>query len=236
MKSVFNATVSGIFEQQYLSPRPVSPTLQLPTQGIGNWCYPLVTANINDSGFRAKAGKSNIYETPYGFGFATPAQKGTNNVAFVSQWDNYPKQLEIPLSGAASHAYFLMAGTTNHMQSRFENARIVVHYVDGSVDSLPLVNPENWWPIEQDYYEDGYAFSRSTSRPPRVYLLDGSISTEPLPKYSGIKGFTNMAVEGGAATVLDLPLNPRKKLKKLTLIAIANEVVVGLMGVTLARE
>ncbi len=235
LQPVFNAKVSTVFEQQYLSPRPVGPTLQLPTQGIGNWCYPLVTANINDSGFRAKAADRDFYETPYGFGFATPAQKDKNNIAFVSQWDNYPRQMEVPLTGSASHAYFLMAGTTNHMQSRFENARIVVEYEDGSVDSLPLINPGNWWPIEQDYYEDGYAFARKTARPPRVYLNDGTISTEPLAKYSSIKGFTNMAVEGGAATVLDLPLDPKKKLKKLTLIAIANEVVVGIMGVTLIR-
>lgn len=234
LKRYFNANVNGIFEQQYLSPRPVSPSLQLPTQGIGNWCYPLVTAIINDSAFRAKA-SNNFYTTPYGFGFATPVQKDVNNIAFVSQWDNYPNQLEIPLQGKASHAYFLMTGTTNHMQSRFENGRIVVEYEDGSVDSLPLINPENWWPIEQDYYEDGYAFARSTARPPRVYFKDGSISTEALPKYSSIKGFTGMAVEDGAATVLDLPLNPNKKLKKLTLISIANEVVIGLMGITLVR-
>lgn len=234
MQPYLNAKVAGIFEQQYLSPRPVSPTLQLPTQGIGNWCYPLVTANINDSGFRAKA-TNNMFATPYGFGFATPAQKEKSNIAFVSQWDNYPKQMDIPLQGSASHAYFLMAGTTNHMQSRFENARIVVHYEDGTIDSLPLVNPENWWPIEQDYNEDGYAFARKTARPPRVYLYSGNISTEPLPKYSSIKGFTGMAIEGGAATILDLPLNPKKKLKKLTLIAIANEVVIGLMGITLVR-
>lgn len=235
LKRYFNANVNGIFEQQYLSPRPVSPSLQLPTQGIGNWCYPLVTAIINDSGFRAKAAAGNFYSTPYGFGFATPVQKDVNNIAFVSQWDNYPNQIDIPLKGNASHAYFLMAGTTNHMQSRFENGRIVVEYEDGSVDSLPLINPENWWPIEQDYYEDGYAFARSTARPPRVYFKDGSISTEPLPKYSSIKGFTGMAVENGAATVLDLPLNPKKRLKKLTLISIANEVVIGLMGITLVR-
>lgn len=236
MQALFNARVTDIFQQQYLSPRPIGPTLQLPVQGMGNWCYPLVTASISDSGFRAQAGSRNVYATPYGFGFATPGQVGKKNIAFVSQWDNYPAAIEIPLSGTASHAYFLMAGTTNHMQSRFENARIVVQYQDGSADTLPLVNPENWWPIEQDYYEDGYAFARATARPPRVYLHSGSISTRPLPRYSSIKGYTGMAVEGGAATMVDLPLNPGKPLKQLTLQAIANEVVAGLMGITLQRS
>lgn len=35
---------------------------------------------------------------------------------------------------------------------------------------------------------------------------------------------------GGAATVLDLPLDETKELKSLTMRAIANEVVIGLMG------
>lgn len=234
MQSFFNARLSEIFEQKYLSPRPASPALQIPWQGIGNWCYPLATANINDSGFRAKA-MNNFFETPFGFGFATPAQPNQPNIAFVSQWDNYPVQIDIPLVGKASHAFFLMAGTTNHMQSQFENARIVVTYHDGTVDSLPLVNPENWWPVEQDYFEDGYAFARKTVRPPRVLLKNGSVFTKPLPQYSSIKGLTNFAIDGGAATVLDMPLNPAKELKKLSLHAIANEVVAGLMGVTLKR-
>ena len=42
-------------------------------------------------------------------------------------------------------------------------------------------------------------------------------------------------VAGGAATVLDLALNPEKELKSLTVRALANEVVIGLMAVTLAR-
>jgi hypothetical protein len=42
-------------------------------------------------------------------------------------------------------------------------------------------------------------------------------------------------VPGGAATVLDLPLDPAKTLQSLTVRALANQVVVGLMAVTLKR-
>jgi hypothetical protein len=51
---------------------------------------------------------------------------------------------------------------------------------------------------------------------------------------AGFKG-QGGKVPGGAATVLDLPLNPEKELKSLTVRTLANEVVVGLMAVTLAR-
>ncbi len=39
----------------------------------------------------------------------------------------------------------------------------------------------------------------------------------------------------GAATVLDLPLDPTRELQSFTVRALANEVVIGLMAVTLAR-
>lgn len=53
--------------------------------------------------------------------------------------------------------------------------------------------------------------------------------------YKTIKGFSSYGIEGGAATILDLPLDPSKTLKNLTLKTIANEVIVGLMSVTLKR-
>ena len=42
-------------------------------------------------------------------------------------------------------------------------------------------------------------------------------------------------VDGGAATVLELPLEPRKELRALVMGTLANEVVVGLMAATLVR-
>jgi hypothetical protein len=42
-------------------------------------------------------------------------------------------------------------------------------------------------------------------------------------------------IPGGAATVLDLPLDPAKELRALTVRTLANEVVIGLMAATLER-
>jgi hypothetical protein len=42
-------------------------------------------------------------------------------------------------------------------------------------------------------------------------------------------------VPGGAATVLNLPLDPAKELQSLTVRTLANEVVIGLMSLTLER-
>jgi hypothetical protein len=234
LSSYFNDEVNNIFRNQYLSPRPQTTTLQLPTQGIGNWAYPLTTVNINDSGLRKRAGEKNEIIIEQKIPLATPSQIHAKNIVFTSQWNHYPKEVLMPLSGRSSHAYFLMAGSTNPMQSQMTNGEIIIEYKDGSSDTLELKNPENWWPIEQDYYVDGYAFTTGAPKPLRVYLKTGEDS-RTFNRFITIKGFSNRGIDGGAATVLDMPLNPGKELKSLRLRAIANDVVIGLMSVTLAR-
>jgi hypothetical protein len=78
---------------------------------------------------------------------------------------------------------------------------------------------------------DDFAFRRDEPVPPRVDLRTGKIR---LPGASGFKG-KGGKVPGGAATVLDLPLDETRELKSLTVRALANEVVIGLMSVTLER-
>jgi hypothetical protein len=193
----------------------------------------LVTANIDDSGLK-KAAVNGVFTIPQGVPFATPAGD-EKNILFTSQWDNYPKQTSVPLKGKSSHAYFLMAGSTNPMQSRMVNGTVTVTYADGTKFLLELKNPENWWPIEQDCMNDGFAFNTGAPRPLRVLLKTGEV-TDSVKKYSSIKGFSNTAIDGGAATVLDLPLDKNKELKSLTLTTRTNDVVIGLMAVTLIRE
>jgi hypothetical protein len=230
----FNDQVTNIFKNQYLSPRPKVPTLQLPTQGIGNWAYPLVMPNISDSGLRNRAGIKNEFTIQQGVPFATPSQYSAKNIVFTSQWDNYPDSAIVSLSGKASHAYFLMSGSTNPMQSRMVNGEVVIQYKDGSEERLELKNPENWWPIEQDYYDDGFAFTTDEEKPVRVYFKTGE-DTRTFNNYTSLKGFSNRAIDGGAGTVLHLPLDRTKELRSLTLKAIANDVVIGLMSLTLVR-
>jgi hypothetical protein len=234
INAYFNDQLTNIFKNKYLSPRPKSATLQLPWQGIGNWCYPLVDVDIDDAGLRNSTGDSNMYTTPQQLKFSTPSQRGTKNILFTSQWDNYPKQAIVPLSGRSSHAYFLMAGSTNAMQSRMINGEIIIRYSDGSADTLQLKNPETWWPIEQDYDNDGYAFNLNAARPPRVYIKSG-VTALNFDQYKGIKGYATKGIDGGAATILDLPLDPHKELKNLELKTLCNDVVIGLMAVTLIR-
>ena len=262
MERCFNSRADDIFKNEYLSPRPPYTTLQIPKQGVGDWCHPETCPTIDDSGLRRLTtdGILNVRLTktvrhclsPSASIFNSEAQSGSsisatdsliaaipfrmassgNNIAYTTLWDNYPDAITLPLKGKASHAYLLMAGSTNHMQSHIDNGIIVVGYTDGTSDSLRLRNPHNWCPIEQDYYENGLAFHAAQPRPFRIDFETGRTSRELIPmgpRY-GERRFSK-----GAGIVLDMPLNPRKRLKDLTVRTLSNDVVIGLMGVTLQR-
>lgn len=228
LASSFNDDVTSIFKNKYVSPRSPFCSLALPVQGYGGWSTNKTTPSVDDTGMRAAGGKITL---PQGVPFTTPSDAKTKNVLFVSQWDNYPREAVVPLTGKSGHAYFLMAGTTNWMQSRLDNGEVIVTYADGSTDRLALRNPETWWPIEQDYFVDDYAFNVNTAVPPRVDLKTGKVRLPTRADLSNGK----QKIDGGSATVLDLPLDPTKELKSLTVRAIANDVVIGLMSVTLQR-
>ncbi|RZJ42450.1 MAG: glycogen debranching protein, partial [Chryseobacterium sp.] len=233
LASKYNEKVTEIFNQKYLSPRLEVPTLQLPWQGIGNWCYPLITAQIDDSGLmnKRKNGKVDYLGIPF------LIDKTDKNIAFVSQWDNYADSIEIPISGKGKKIYFLMAGSTNPMQSQIVNGKITVQYADGSTTELELKNPTNWWPIEQDLFDDNFAFEIPDDKIPyRIKLKTGEMYRGgTLDKYSSIKGFTDRQVDGGAATILDLPIDANKELKSIKLTAVSNDVVIGMMSATVLK-
>jgi hypothetical protein len=229
---VFNDKVTQIFRNEYRAPRSPFCSLALPKQGIGGWADNKMDFEVDDAGLRAVAAKSGgKLILPNGVPFQTPTNTGAKNIAFTSQWDNYPREVTVPLSGKSSHAYLLMAGSTGPMQSRFDNGEVIVTYADGTTNRLALNNPADWWPVDQDYFIDDYAFRRPGPISPRVDLKTGEVRMLDVNEFKGKGG----KVPGGAATVLDLPLKPDKELKSLTVRTLANEVVIGLMAVTLER-
>jgi hypothetical protein len=150
------------------------------------------------------------------------------NVLFTSQWDNFPTSATVPLQGKASHVYLLMTGTTNAMQSRIANGEIRITYADGTSDSLMLVNPETWWPIEQDYMDGTPTFYLRRPAPYRQCLAT--------PEFYRPNAQTlNRRIEGGATVLLDLPVRSDVALKQLTVETLSNDVVIGLLSVTLQR-
>ena len=244
MDKAFNANVSDIFKNQYLSPRSPYTTLCVPTQGIGDWCSTKKTANIDDTKFRSLI-RDGVFMAKIDGNLPFRSPKEGKNIAYTSLWDNYPDSISVMLKGKASHAYLLLAGSTNPMQYAIENAVVRVEYADGTSDELMLTPPVNWCPIEQDFLENATAFPQPQLRPYRIGLASGKVSRhlfrdlhlEANRNMADVPGFKKAVAEidGGAAILLDMPLDGKKKLRRLTLRTLSNEVVVGLMGITLQK-
>ena len=230
----YNASVSDIYRNEYLSPRPKATTLQIPKQGYGDWCHPQAMAEIDDQGLRAilqeqrvddRTGKIERNQIPMQM-----AHTG-KNILFTSLWDNYPTTTEVPLTGRGQKLLLMMAGSTNHMQSHIANGRLTVHYADGTTSTLDLVNPDNWASIEQVGINDGYSYRAPALW--RLSLQNGTLS-RTLDKDMGIEGINRM-IPGGAATLVEMAINPMKELQSLQLETLSNDVVIGIMGITIAE-
>ena len=110
---------------------------------------------------------------------------------------------------------------------------------------MSLENPLNWCPIEQDYYTDDYAFWSAPKKPYRVLLDSGLTSRElnirfraaaenDMQLFDAVKT-TDRVIENGAAQILKFPLKRFRKLKSITVSTLSNDVVIGLMGITLEK-
>ena len=241
ISAAFNSNVDDIFRNQYLSPRAPVTTLEIPMNGVGDWCTPFVFPDVEDDGLRRKV-SDGIFDTGLGVTFLSPAEGW--NIAYTSLWDNYPDAIDFPLKGSASCAYLLMAGSTNNMQSRIDNGVVTVTYRDGGTSVMPLQNPINWCSVEQDYYRDDAAFWTSPKYPYRVMLDSGRVSRDVTADfvkaaengqlYDYVKT-TDRGIPGGAAQILKMPLEKGRELASLELRTLSNDVVIGLMAITLEK-
>jgi hypothetical protein len=236
LTGIFNEKVTDMFAYgKYLTPRWPYTTLQVPTQGMGQWCHPEDLSNIDDSGLRALAGATGQFMLPQGIPFRTPRDSSSKNIILTTLWDNYPNAVSIPVSGKASKVYLLIAASTYHMQAHFLNGTVTATYQDGTKDVLELVLPDNLLPLDQDIFIDGFAFKCKNPRPYRIRLKTGDVSRNHA-KTLGLKMSNGpILIDGGMATIIDMALDKNKTLTSLTLETTANEVIIGLMAATLVR-
>lgn len=258
-----NACVTDIYRNVYRSNRSGTTTLQIPQHGFGEWCHPTDTAALDDSGLRRLLREAAVddrtgiltavRERPererYGKELrpdapAIPFRMAHTgrNICYTSLWEQYPDRLTVPLSGHGRRLVLVLAGSTNPMQSGIENGIVRVRYTDGScAEPLAITNPDTWAPVEQIAYHDDYAFRAPfdafyADRLPleRLHLATGTMSRF-LDRRFGIEGVGARYIEGGAAVVLQMPVDPAKELAELELETLSNDVVIGLMAVTVGE-
>lgn len=250
----YNASVGELFRNRYVSPRPPFTTLQIPVQGIGEWCHPKTTAEVDATGLRNSLlpldDRMGILDTGMGLRFMLP--RGDRDIVFSSLWDNYPDEVRIPVKTGDAYcdaAYLLMAGTTNNMQSRIDNAMVVAEYEDETADTLHLENPINWPTVNEEYVFDGKAFWSAPVMPLRVRFDNGAVGRSinapellpaSLPNVAGdrltIGNDNRYAIHHGAGVILKMPLNPARRFISLRLVTLSNDIVAGIMGITLEKR
>jgi hypothetical protein len=141
------------------------------------------------------------------------SNNGKNNIAFTSRWDNWPKRIDVPVNRSGNAVWFLLCGTTNPMEVRIPNAELRMNYADGVEEKLEIVPPFNFWTlcpfggVDYDYSRDGFSLPKSP--PVRVQLGNNC-----------------------RAIVLGWRLRTGVALKSVTLETLSEQVVIGLMGVT----
>jgi hypothetical protein len=219
MQASLNGDIRTIYKQQYLSPRPNTCSLRLATDGYSSWQMVLAKDHSPpeitlDDVPALSDGNGNIVAAK-GVPFQWPA--GPNNIAFTSRWDNWPRQIDIPVNKSGDAIWFLLCGTTNPMEVRIANAELRMNYSDGVVEKLPIVPPFNFWTlcpfggVDYDYARDGFALPKV---PPATVQLGKNCR----------------------AIVLGWRLRPGVPLKSVTLETQSEQVVIGLMGLTLMSQ
>jgi hypothetical protein len=135
------------------------------------------------------------------------------DIAFTSLWDNWPRQITVPVNKAGDSVWLLVAGSSNPMQVRIANAVLRFEYADGVKEQLELVNPMNFWSLcpflWSDYEYAREAFSLPKEKPSQVQLGSNC-----------------------RAMVYGWKLRPGVELKSVTLESLSEEVIIGLMGLS----
>ena len=211
----FNGDVRGIYQQKYLSPRPATCSLRLAVDGYSTWQMMLDKNNrppvIDFANVPKLQTQTNRIVTAPGVPFRWSGME--TNIAFTSQWNNWPRQITFPVNQTGDAIWFLVCGSSNPMQVQIANAELRMNYADGVVEKLELVPPFNFWSlcplggIDYDYQRDAFCLPKT---PPATVQLGNNCR----------------------AMLLNWRLRPGVKLASVTLETLSPEVVIGLMGLT----
>lgn len=226
--NVFSAPLTEVLDRVARASRPPAP----PALEV-NYSYwrDHITSRINaqslpsDAAWRRKIGPDQIGWTHDGIPFKS-AKKG-NNVAVVTRAGGFPSRIEVPLHTVGKDLYLMLGGVTFPSQSHVVNLRVTLDYADGSQQNVDLVNPFDigdcwgtWLGRVHDTAANGFE------------NLGGRFG----PAGSSAAGdLTQPVAVDTEAHLLKLPLRQGRELRALTVEAVANDVIFGLMGASILR-
>jgi hypothetical protein len=214
----FNGALQDIFKQRYLTPRSKTISCRLGFDGWSAWTFPywkLPTPQPKLDNLVNIEHSNDLLVTAAGARFASP--KEDLNISFTSLWDNWPDKVVVPVHRTGKAAWLMISGTTNPMQGKIANAVIRFRYQDGFEEKLELVPPDNYWSLcrfattDYDVTLDKFALPET---PPQFLQLGTDCR----------------------AMVYGWKLRPDMQLESITLETLSQEVIVGLMAISIMSE
>jgi hypothetical protein len=180
---------------------------------------------VSDAAWRKKIGPDQIGWTHDGVPFKS-AKEG-NNIAVVTRAGGFPQKIEVPVNAKGKELYLMLSGMTFPVQSHVVNLKVTLGYEDGTTQSMDLVNPfdigdcwSTWCGRYHDTAANGFENLAGRFGPP------GSAAAGDLTR--------PIAVDTEAHLVR-LPLREAVPLRTLTVEAVANDVIFGLMGASVLK-
>jgi len=220
LSGLLNCDVQKIYKQQYLSPRPETVSVRLGVDGYSAWTMDFWENQVPEITLEQRG---TVYAAD---GVPLQLADGQQNIAFVSRWDNFPTRLTVPVGQQAKAAVVLLCGTTNPMQCGVENLRLTFRYTDGSEESLPLRNPDEFWSLCPLYAGPSSADQVDSNECDYNYETAAFCLPQQKPD-------TLQLGKNCRAVAVRWQLDGAKTLQEIGIAAVAKEVVIGVMAVTL---
>jgi hypothetical protein len=227
LTGAFTANVTDVLGQVAKASRP--PRLPALEVNYVYWKDHLLSrvepGNPSDAAWRKKIGPDQVGWTHDGIPFKSPQQG--KNIAVVTRAGGFPAKIEIPLDAGGKELYLMLSGMTFPAQSHVVNLRVTLEYADGSQPPLDLVSPfgigdcwSTWCGRFHDTAANGFE------------NLGGRFG----PAGSAAAGDLSQPIAVDTeAHLLKIPLRPGHTLQTITLQAVANDVIFGLMGASILK-
>jgi hypothetical protein len=229
LAKVYNDSVTEVLphvEQRAPKPEPPASTVN-----YGYWKDHLTQYHgsrnepISDAAWRGKVGADGVAWTRDGIPFKS-AKEGAN-IALATVTGGFPAKFSFPVAAQGKTLYLMVSGMTFPVQSHVTNARVTLHYADGSEASKDLVSPfdvgdcwSTWCGRFHDCAATGFE---------NIGGRRGPAGSADVPDLS-------QPVElDTEAQLLAFDLKPGVELSSVDFEAVANDVIFGVMGATVLR-
>jgi len=216
----FNSDIRYIYKEKYKNTHDVSGMLKLGVDGFSPWTFGFWNAKPPEMDFSlVNINNNGRIVTDFGveFKFNTEGK----NIVFVSKYDNFPNSYEIEINEEGKGIFLLVSGSTNPMQTRIANARIILNYCDDSEEYIDIVPPFNFWSVcgYKNSCNKGGDYPTSTDD----FVLDGHLPN--------IVNFGDDC----RGVILSKEMKQDIALKSIEIKSLSQEVVIGIMGISIMK-